>query len=110
MLGYAFNGDWATRNRSTVDRFLEATRSAKDILVSSEPEWQRLAATIRIGDANALAIYRQRYSEGILRRSLAQEETDTRTLYGVLADIGGRELVGPARELPAGTFYSPASE
>jgi NitT/TauT family transport system substrate-binding protein len=110
MLGYAFNGDWAKRNRSTVDRFLEATRSAKEILVSSEPEWQRLAATIRIGDANALAIYRQRYSEGILRRSLAQEETDTRTLYGVLADIGGRELVGPARELPAGTFYSPASE
>jgi NitT/TauT family transport system substrate-binding protein len=110
MIGYAFNGDWAKRNHSTVERFLAATRNAKEILASSESEWQRLAPTIRIGDANALAIYRQRYSEGILRRSLAEEEADTRTLYAVLANIGGPELVGPAHELPPGTFYSPASE
>jgi hypothetical protein len=29
-------------------------------------------------------------------------------LYLVLANIGGAGLVGPARELPAGTFYRPA--
>jgi hypothetical protein len=27
----------------------------------------------------------------------------------VLAEIGGAELVGPARELAAGTFYRPAT-
>src|SRR6516225_10106901 len=69
---------------------------------------QRLAPRIRVTDLDALAIYRQRYGEGIVRRSLAEEVADARALYLVLAEIGGAELVGPARELAAGTFYRPA--
>ena len=109
IVGYTFDGAWAGRNRSTVDRFLAATRQAKDILASSEAEWQRLAPRIRVTDANALAIYRQRYGEGIVRRPVAEEEADARALYRVLAEVGGAELVGPSRELAAGTFYRPAA-
>lgn len=109
IVGYTFDGAWAARNRSTVDRFLDATRQAKDILAASPNEWQRLAPRIGVSDANALAIYRQRYGEGIVRRPPAEEEADARALYRVLAEIGGAELVGPARELAAGTFYRPAT-
>jgi NitT/TauT family transport system substrate-binding protein len=109
IVGYTFDGAWAARNRSTVDRFLDATRQAKDILAASSNEWQRLAPRIGVSDASALAIYRQRYGEGIVRRPLAEEEADARALYRVLAEIGGAELVGPARELAAGTFYRPAT-
>jgi NitT/TauT family transport system substrate-binding protein len=108
LVGYTFDGTWAVRNRSTVERFLAAARQAKDILASSQSEWQRLAPRIRVTDATALAIYRQRYGEGIARRPLAEEEADARALYLVLAGMGGAELVGPARELPAGTFFRPA--
>ena len=71
-------------------------------------EWQRLAPRIGVRDAAALSIYRQRYGEGIVRRPLTEEEADARALYCVLAEIGGTELVGPARELDPGTFYRPA--
>jgi len=109
IVGYTFDSSWAARNRSAVDRFLDAARQAKEILASSEAEWQRLAPRIRVTDANALAIYRQRYGEGIVRRPIAEEEADARALYLVLAEIGGAELVGPARQLAAGTFYRPAA-
>jgi NitT/TauT family transport system substrate-binding protein len=109
IVGYTFDGAWAARNRSAIDRFLDATRQAKDILAASPDEWRRLAPRIGVTDANALAIYRQRYAEGIVRRPLAEEEDDARALYRVLAEIGGTELVGPARELAAGTFYRPAA-
>ena len=109
IVGYTFEGAWAARNRSTVDRFLDATRQAKDILAASPGEWQRLAPRIGVSDASALAIYRQRFGEGIVRRPPAEEEADARALYRVLAEIGGAELVGPARELAAGTFYRPAT-
>jgi len=109
IVGYTFDGAWAARNRATVDRFLDATRQAKDILAASPSEWQRLAPRIGVSDANALAIYRQRYGEGIVRRPPAEEEADARALYRVLAEVGGAELVGPARELAAGTFYRPAT-
>src|SRR5215813_7581379 len=108
LVGYTFDRTWAARNGSTVERFLAAARQAKDILASSQAEWQRLAPRMRVTDLDALAIYRQRYGEGIVRRSLAEEEADARALYLVLAEIGGSELVGPARELAAGTFYRPA--
>ena len=109
IVGYTFDGAWAMRHRSAVDRFLDATRQAKDTLAASPNEWQRLAPRIGVSDASALAIYRQRYGEGIVRRPPAEEEEDARALYRVLAEIGGAELVGPARELAAGTFYRPAS-
>jgi NitT/TauT family transport system substrate-binding protein len=109
IVGYTFDGAWAARNRSAVDRFLEAARQAKDMLAASEAEWQRLAPRIGVTDANALELYRRRYGEGVVRRPLAEEEADARALYHVLAEIGGTELVGPARELAAGTFYRPAS-
>lgn len=53
--------------------------------------------------------YRNRYRDGIPRRSIAEEKADARTLYDVLAKIGGRELVGPTAELEPGTFYNPRS-
>jgi NitT/TauT family transport system substrate-binding protein len=105
ILGYVFDGAWAARNRSALDRFLEASRQAKDILAASDTEWQRLAPRIGVNDRSALAILRERYSEGIPRRAVADEEADARTLYRILADIGGTDLVGPGRELDAGSFY-----
>src|SRR5262249_2323973 len=96
ILGYSFDADWARRNASMVERFFEAAREAKQILASSETEWQRLGRSLRVSDASVLTVYRQRYSEGIIRRSLAEEEADARTLYSVLARIGGPQLVGRA--------------
>jgi NitT/TauT family transport system substrate-binding protein len=110
MVGYAFDGNWARRNPTTIERFLAAAREAKEILATSETEWQRLAASLRINEPNALAVYRQRYSDGIVRRSLVEEEADARALYLVLAQIGGAQLVGPTQALPPGTFYRPAGE
>ena len=88
-----------------LDRFFAATRKAGEILADSPAEWQRLAPRIGVSDAGALDIYRRRYLEGIPRRPLAEEATDAQALYRVLADIGGADLVGPARELDPGTFY-----
>jgi len=110
IVGYTFDAEWAARNRSAVDRFLAITRQAKEILAASESEWQRIAPRIRVTDPGALAIYRQRYGEGIVRRPLAEEEADAQALYQVLAEVGGTELVGAARELAPGTFYRPAAE
>jgi NitT/TauT family transport system substrate-binding protein len=107
IVGYTFDGQWAARNKSVVDRFLQAARQAKEILATSDAEWQRLAPRIGVHDTAALAIFRQRYGEGIFRRPIAEEEADARALYAVLAEVGGSDLVGPARELDRGTFYRP---
>jgi NitT/TauT family transport system substrate-binding protein len=109
IIGYVFDGFWAARNRSAVDRFLAIARQAKHILAASEAEWRRLAPRIGTADRDALAIYRQRYSDAIPRRAVADEEADARALYKILAEIGGADLVGPGRELDQGSFYRPSA-
>jgi NitT/TauT family transport system substrate-binding protein len=111
MVGYVFDGQWAQRHHALLDRFFEAMRKAEAILAGSPPEsaeWQRLGARIGTSDKAALDVYRRRYLEGLPRRPLAEEEADAQALYGVLAEAGGADLVGPARQLDPGTFYRPS--
>ena len=108
MVGYVFDESWGNTNRDRLSRFIAMTRSAKDILSTSDAEWETIAPLTGAADAATLHAYRDRYREGIPRRPVPDEEADARVLYRVLAEIGGRELVGPAPELQPGTFYHPA--
>jgi NitT/TauT family transport system substrate-binding protein len=105
MVGYVFDEGWASANEDAVARFIAMTRKAKEILSTSDAEWEKIAPLTGAADAATLRVYRDRYREGIPHRLIADEEADARVLYRVLASIGGRELVGPAQELDPGTFY-----
>lgn len=105
MIGYVFDEGWAGANRDALARFIAITRKAKEMLASSDEEWEKIAPLTGASDAATLRVYRDRYREGIPRRLMAEEEADARVLYRVLAKAGGRELVGPASELNTGTFY-----
>ena len=71
--------------------------------------WAPIKARLRLKDDAALAVYRQRYLEGVPKRTIAEEAADARILYRRLMEIGGQELVGDAKELDAGLFYDPAA-
>ncbi len=104
-VGYVFDESWATSHRDAVARFIAMTRKAKQLLVTSDAAWDKIAPLTGTSDAAMLRTYRERYRDGIPRRSIDDEEADARVLYRVLAEMGGRDLVGPAAELDPGTFY-----
>jgi NitT/TauT family transport system substrate-binding protein len=110
MIGYVFSEAFAAAHPKTLAAFLDATREAKHILLTSDAEWERLAPLTGASDAAALKIYRDRYREGIPQRPVAAEEVDARALYHVLARLGGPALVGQGKELSPGTFYRPTAE
>jgi NitT/TauT family transport system substrate-binding protein len=105
MIGYVFDEAWGNTNHDVIARFITTTRMAKEMLSTSDAEWEKIAPLTGASDAATLRAYRDRYREGIPRRLIVDEETDARALYRVLAAIGGRELVGSAPELEPGTFY-----
>lgn len=104
-VGYVFDESWAASHRDAVARFIAMTRKAKQLLVTSDEAWDKIAPLTGTSDAAMLKTYRERYRDGVPRRSIDDEEKDARVLYRVLAEIGGRDLVGPAAELDPGTFY-----
>ena len=105
MVGYVFDEAWGASHADLLARFIAMTRKAKEILTSSDADWDQIQSLTGATDAATLHAYRDGYRAGIPHRSIADEEEDARVLYRVLAKIGGRELVGPAPELDPGTFY-----
>lgn len=108
MIGYAFSEDLATKRRGALDRFLAAAAKANDILARDDAEWEALRPLMKAEDAATFAAYRDRTREGMPRRAIEAEEADARVLFKTLLDIGGAELVGPAKDLDAGLYYRPA--
>ncbi|WP_439398064.1 ABC transporter substrate-binding protein [Bradyrhizobium sp. PMVTL-01] len=104
-VGYVFDESWAASHKDAVARFIAITRKAKQLLVTSDTAWDKVAPLTGTSDPALLKTYRDRYRDGIPRRSIDDEEKDARVLYRVLAETGGRDLVGPAAELDPGTFY-----
>jgi len=104
-LGYVFHDKWAAENTQAVEGFIKASRGAKELLASSDEEWLRLAPVMR-AEGKELENLRDRYREGIPGRPAADEAADAARLYAVLAELGGTKLVGEAREMAPGTYWS----
>ena len=109
MTGYVFNEAFAASHKDVLRRFFAATTEARKILAEDPSAWAPIKARLRLKDDAALAVYRQRYLEGVPKRAVAEEAADARILYRRLMEIGGKELVGDAKELDPGLFYDPAA-
>lgn len=108
MLGYVFSEKWADTNRDTVLAFTAASRAAKKILQSSNDEWERLRPATMAGNDETLAALRDGYRAGIPARWGDVERADSRAVFGILAKLGGKKLVGESDELQSGTFWPAA--
>jgi NitT/TauT family transport system substrate-binding protein len=109
MTGYLFNESFAASHKDLLRRYFAATAEARKILGEDPSAWAPIKARLRLKDDAALAVYRQRYLEGVPKRTVAEEAADARILYRRSAEVGGKELVGKAKELDTGLFYDPAT-
>jgi NitT/TauT family transport system substrate-binding protein len=110
MLGYAVHDRWAVEHRDAVEGFLRASKEAKRLLAASDAEWDQLAPKLGSDAPAVQAALKAGYRQGILDSFGDAERRDAARLYAILADIGGEELVGPAKTIAAGTFWPPQGE
>jgi NitT/TauT family transport system substrate-binding protein len=107
MTGYVFSEAFAASHKDLLRRYFTAAAQARKILAEDPSAWAPIKARLRLKDDAALAVYRQRYLEGVPKRTIAEQAADARVLYRRLAEVGGEALVGKAKELDAGLFYDP---
>jgi NitT/TauT family transport system substrate-binding protein len=110
IVGYVFDENLAKTRGEALERFFQIAREAKEQLSRSDADWERIGKELGVTDPKELALYRQNYRDGIPTRSIAAEAADAASLYHVLRDIGGAELVGAATELDPGVFYVGAGQ
>jgi len=111
-LGYVFDETWAEENVDAVAGFIKASKQTKELMKTSDEEWEWLRTSGAIKDEGAALIaLRDRFREGIPVRDLNDEIRDAEIIYRVLAKAGGEKLVGESAVLVDGTFWEgPGSE
>jgi NitT/TauT family transport system substrate-binding protein len=107
MTGYVFSEAFAASHKDLLRRYFAAAAEARKILAEDPSAWAPIKARLRLKDNAALEVYRQRYLEGVPKRTTAEQAADARVLYRRLAEVGGEALVGKGKELDAGLFYDP---
>lgn len=108
QLGYVFREDFANENADLIEAFADASRAAKALLQTDE-EWVRIRELTKAKDDATLEALKVRFQEGIPLSWGEVERIDAKTLYGILSELGGEELVGSSPTLAPGTFWSNVS-
>ncbi len=106
LIGWVFDDQWAATRKNTVIGFLRSLRAAKQLLASSDSEWDRLRPLIKASDDATFMALRDAYRAGIPRGFGDEQVEAAEQLYSTLAKYGGRDLVGDSTRLAAGTFWS----
>ena len=109
QLGYIFDEAWADSHAELVLAFSRASRQAKEIMRTSDAEWQRLMPVTTAENEAELDAFMRRYREGIVAHWGPEQQAEAAKLYDVLAKLGGEKLVGAGSELAPGTFWSGVS-
>ncbi len=110
LVGYAFDGHFASAHPAAIASFLDISTQARQILADSPEEWRRIGAHTGAASPAALELYRTRYSAGARARPLAAEEADARILFRAIAKTGNVGLTAGALELDAGTYWRGGAE
>jgi NitT/TauT family transport system substrate-binding protein len=105
QLGYVVKQDFADSHPDLLRAFAEASREAKQILATSDAEWERLRPLTRAESDAVLEALRRRFVAGIVPHWGPAEQQHAAELYRILAQLGGETLVGRSPELVEGTFW-----
>jgi NitT/TauT family transport system substrate-binding protein len=105
QLGYIFEEGWGDAHADLVLAFARASRAAKELMLTSDAEWQRLMPVTRAENEAELDAFMRRYREGIVAHWGPQQQDEAAKLFAVLVELGGEKLVGPGKELAPGTFW-----
>ena len=106
LIGYVFDETWAAARKADVLAFFRASQAAREILAASESEWDALRPLMKVDDDPTFLALQDGYRNGIPRAWGEREREDAKRLFAILAEVGGRELVGRSEQLQDGTFWS----
>ncbi|MBD3624513.1 MAG: ABC transporter substrate-binding protein [Rhodobacteraceae bacterium] len=105
LLGYVFKGEMLAEQPELVRAFAAASRQAKELLATDDEAWERLRPMMRAGSDAEFEELKAGYRAGIPAPGGVAAE-DAAAFFALMAELGGRDLVGEATELPEGVFVA----
>lgn len=106
MIGWVFSEKWNQDHGTAAKNFLTASYAAKKIMQDSDEEWIRIRPRMKADKDSVFIALRDAFRAGIPACFGEQQQVAAGQTFKLLADLGGKDLVGEVKELPQGVFYS----
>ncbi len=105
LLGYVLRESWIKDHPDAAKGLARASAEAKRILATDDTAWEALRPIMNAKDDAQFAALRDGWRAGI-PKSQKVDAAAAQKMFGVMAELGGDELTGGLKELPAGLFWS----
>ena len=106
LIGYVFSEEWAAENPEALAGFLAASAAARKIMVESDEEWVRLMPKTGAKDEGTLHAFRDGFRDGVPKTTGPVQAEAIASAFEIVAELGGRALVGRSKTLAPGTVWS----
>lgn len=106
LLGWVFDRTWAEQQVDKLTGFLRASNEAKQLLLKCDDEWQRIRAITKAENNKVFIALKNEYRARLLRKFDHEEINASKQVFTILAQQGGRDLVGKATALVEETFWT----
>ncbi|WP_299774989.1 ABC transporter substrate-binding protein [uncultured Tateyamaria sp.] len=108
LLGYVVKGEMLRDMPDLVKGLAAASRDAKNLLATDDAEWDRLRDKMNAKTDAQFEALKAGFRAGIPAPGPVDEDAAARML-ALMIELGGKDLMGEAQELPAGTFLQSGS-
>lgn len=105
LIGYVFREDFVQNNKIALNGFINASNEARQILKTSNEEWQRIFEMTGANNQLMLEKIRDGFRKGIPSDNHQLMKKNIQNAYGILSRIGGEDLVGSSSSLSPGTYW-----
>ena len=107
LVGWVVSDEWAAENDALLNNFLLASSEARQILLTSDAEWQRIKPLTKSEDDAIFNTLRDEYRKGVLADFNTDNVKALHNLYDIFAREGGKQLTGGANTLDDSMFLMP---
>lgn len=106
LLGWAFFDETAQTRKADIKAFLDASFETKKALLTDDAVWDQIRDVMNVGDDDALFTQlRDDYRAGIVTKYAATSMKPAEESFALMAQYGGKDVVGDATEIAEGTFW-----
>ena len=106
LIGYVFSQKWAKNNAEAIQGFIAASNEAREILKNNDEEWERIKNITGAQNTETLIALRDGFRKGIPQENFLSYKNAIETAFKILAEIGGKDLVGNNNQLSDGVIWS----
>ncbi len=108
LVGWVFSEKWLGSNKELLHKFLLASTEAREILLTSDQEWQRIKPLTKSENDDIFIALKEEYRKGVLKQFTTEHLKALEQLYSIFVQEGGKRLTGGADRLDTDLFWVPS--